>query len=124
MACTIGPTDVLVATGDPAANAVLALANRLYWAADRCSRAEDQATAAPADDLTSRARIRWMERTKHDLVAAQREFRPLSDQYDMLMQRITDNTLYARIEATVWRDRRAEYAHARAVAEREEANRR
>ena len=103
MATTTAQADVLVAVSDPAANAVLALADRLYWAAERMSRAEDQG---------------WPREAR---VTAAREFRPLSDRYDALMAQIGDDDLYARVEATVWRDRRAEYAHAREVVAREQA---
>ena len=103
-ATAIHPTDVLVAVSDPAANAVLALADALYWAADRYARAEAR-------------------RARHQMHDAGAELEPLSRRYDELMAQIGDDDLYARIEETVWRDRRAEYAHARQVAEREEASR-
>ncbi len=127
MATTIDPTDVLVAVADPNATAVLLLADALFWAAERyghaCAANEKAIDFAIDVHLTGRQRDHRIRYTRSDMTAALVDLTPLSDQYEALMARIGDNELCARVEATVWRDRRAEYAHAREVSEREREQR-
>ncbi len=126
MATTINPTDVLVAVSDPNATAVLLLADALYWAAEHYGRANaayEEATDF-GTDLTGQQRDDRIRLARRQMRVTGNQLSPLSDQYEKLMAQIGDDDLYVRVEATVWRDRRAEYAHAREVSEREEAGRR
>ena len=117
------PTDVLVAVSDRNATAVLLLADALYWAAERyaaATQAYEDATDL-GTNLTGDQREDAIRRARRDMQIAGNRLGPLSDRYEALMARITDDGLYARVEAVVWRDRKAEYEHAREVLAREQA---
>lgn len=116
---TIAPTDLLVAVADRNVTTALAMGDELYRAASAVSRAEDAYTEAcdtPGFDDGIRRRRRDV-RNRAGNVSAR-----LSERFEALMADAGDN-LYARVEATVWRDRVAEYAHAREVADRERTSR-
>lgn len=113
------PADVLVAVADPNVTAALTMGDELYWAAERhasATAAHEAAISKPGfSDYARRSRRAEMVRTGDALVA-------LSGRYEALIQSVGDE-LWERVEATVWRDRRAEYTHARQVADREKDQR-
>lgn len=119
MRITIEPTDVLVAVADRNVTAALQLADELYLAGCASARAEQAYEEAQADLGCSSQRIKMLNEARGragDRVAE------LSARFEALMAG-ADDDLYVRVETLVWRDRVAEYAHAREVSEREKANR-
>lgn len=115
---TIAPTDVLVAVSDPAANAVLTMANELYWAAVRYGKAEESYQDACGKEGCTEYALRSRRISFSD---AGKVLDPLSTRYEQLMASIADEDLYQQIEQTVWRDREAEYARNREISERKHA---
>lgn len=111
--------DVLVAVANRQVTAALAMGDELYWAAERHATAtaahEDAISKQGFSDDARRSRRAEMVRTGNALVA-------LSRRYEALVDAAGDD-LWERVESTVWRDREAEYAHARQVAEKEKDQR-
>lgn len=116
---TIAPTDVLVAVADRNVMAALAMGDELYRAGVAASRAEEayeKACNTPGFDDGIRRRRRDARNYAANVCAH------LSARFEALMAD-ADDDLYKRVEATVWRDRVAEYAHAREIREREKLSR-
>ncbi len=124
---TIPAADVLVAVADPNVMAVLAMADDLWWAADRYAQAvaayEDVTDLGASAHLTTQQWEDRRRRCRRQVRLADEQLDPLNRRYEWLMQQIGDDDLYARVEEMVWRDRKAEYAHARQVHDREAGQR-
>lgn len=116
---TIDLTDVLVAVADRNVTAALLMADELYRAGCASARAEQAYEAAQADLGCSSRRIKMLKEARG---RAGDRVTELSAGFEALMAG-ADDGLYVRVETTVWRDRVAEYAHARKVSEKEKNQR-
>lgn len=120
MTATIATTDLLVAVADPNVTAAIAMADELHRAASFSAQAEAAFEDATADPDCSSLRYRTLRQARNRAADRCAE---ASARFDRLMAG-ADDDLCARVEELVWRDREAEYAHARQVSEREDGQRR
>jgi hypothetical protein len=119
MTSPIRSTDLLVAVADPKVTAALQLADEVYRTGMDAARAEEAFEEAMSDPSCPTARYRAARAARAR--AGDRAFE-VYQKYQRLLADV-DKATVERVEAIVWRDRAAEYAHARQVSEREHGQR-